>query len=206
MKLNKYKKIRPYTYNTKEEYYQNFEYPMSLENFVGLFEKRNEALQSNVEIHFKKIPFGVSHKEIIAKLGKPNLIKKAKFMECNHHIILFYKKLIAGHKVIIQTHLLEDIFFYGLLTCIDETIEIDIINKTLVTKYLNGRENINCASITIYDKKDNKINLNVGVYITLQYTTGNREILRTLNQLIKDEQLMEKNKQASIVKQFYDSL
>ncbi|MCK4815282.1 hypothetical protein KA005_05895 [bacterium] len=205
MRLNKYKKIRPYTY-IKEEYYQRFEYPMSLENFVRLFEKRNEALQSNVEIQLKNIPFSVSHKEIIAKLGKPNLIKKAKFMECNH-TILFYQKIIADHKVIIQIHLLEDIFFYGLVTCINmQTIEIDIINKTLLTKYLNGRENINCASITIYDKKDNKINLNVGVYITLQYTTGNREILRTLNQLIKDKQLMEKNEQDYIVKQFCDGL
>ena len=96
----------------REQYYERLGYPESLEDLVELFEKRNESLQSTAEIHFKNLPFGVSQKEIIAKLGKPHFIKNIKFLESNY-TILFFKERIAGYSATIQTHLLNDMFFCG---------------------------------------------------------------------------------------------
>ena len=183
-----------------------FDDDIGLKDLLKLYDydKRNEAIQTDLEICFNGIPFGVPKKKIIAKLGKPNLIKKHKIFNTSYDILV-YQKSIHDIYFILHVYLLKDIFFLGMYNfSYLNTSRINFINNILTTKYLKGYENINCSKITIYDAQDNRIHFIIGAQIVLQYIAGNKIIQKIVNQLKKEEEKLQDKTQENIFKQFYD--
>ena len=179
-----FKKKRLYL-QSRESFYEGRNYLTSysrLSSFVQNSSANN--LATDKPIKFYGLDFGVSLKEAINHLGKPNYAGKGSHLLRKHRVI-YYRIAISGVKCILQLHFLHDQFFLGLmeLRTADQTLKKEV-TKLIKTKYGTDQD----WSGTINDNRGNHIELKNDIIPYIVYCSGDRDIKASITMQLEQWQ------------------
>lgn len=100
---------------SRQRFYETRNYLSSIDKLSSLVRSTSaNSLQTKKSIRFYGLEFGLSLKEAIAHLGKPNFMSKNPIVLKRHQVI-YYRISIAQVKCLLQLHFLHDQFFLGLI-------------------------------------------------------------------------------------------
>ncbi|MBI2271090.1 MAG: hypothetical protein HYU69_12160 [Bacteroidetes bacterium] len=179
-----------YYYQTKEEYYERKLFPKDIQYFNELSGQNNNLIRAKIKIEFRNAAWGCKDSVIKKILGKPRYI-----LEKRHgniiYSVLFHKEKISKYKVNIQTHFIDNVFFYACCTfSLLTKQEIHDFKNIIIEKYMAAKpknENSGIDRHVLTDSNNNKIIIKDDVYFRICYLSGNKDLLRIIHKINKEE-------------------
>lgn len=177
------KKSRYYS-ETREDFYEARNVLSNIEGFQRLLQPVSQGTcKTQTVIRCYGLSFGVSLKESMASLGKPNFIsKKSSFLP--DHQILFYKVRISQVKCILQLHFFQDQFFLGVIELRSDRKDF----KNRVTDILRKKYSIpkNTWTGTLSDPYENTIEMKANMVPHIVYRFGDKRLNQQLRLQLAD--------------------
>jgi len=178
MKQNLQNKILPYNrytsfYQERESFYRSFinQYYLDFAH-QQLSQDHHSALPTNTLIAPHDIPFGVSPRKVIWKIGMPSFQIKD-INDFKDHKILFYKTKLLRQKVLTQFHFINGFFYYSQLSFLSFTDKThSVLTDSIRAKYQCAGSFEDMDRINMTDICGNKMIIEKGVYLTVSYITG----------------------------------
>ncbi|MGQ9847457.1 MAG: hypothetical protein ACUVQP_08165 [Bacteroidales bacterium] len=183
----------------KDYYYKNIFFAYDFFNrFKAIQAFKNEIFYP-LELKFKgKIDFNASKEEVLFKLGKPRY--SFEHEDLKHYQILHYKNKINDIKNRSQLHFYYDSFFYGvqLFPYLSSIQKQELIDLLRIKYAIPDNETL---PFKIKDCKNNILFISDDLNFSLEYFTGNEDLLRSLfdskNKVVVKRSLsIQKKKQA----------
>jgi hypothetical protein len=200
--------VSPKYYYSKEEYYNDLITPHTIVDLMRhLNNEEQDFISTTKKVRFKEVEFGNTLEEIITQLGKPRHIITNKYNNSITHSILFYKERIGKFQAVSQLHLINNKFYLGVHLFNDlEPKDVKDLEEILLLKYLNGNEGCDLKRISFRDNDDNRIELKKEVHTSISYISGNKVIIKYLNEQITQTQQVVKSKKEKELIRLYNIL
>ena len=147
--INYYKSL----YSNKEGYYKRFINSITLSDILDVLKTEDEnEFQSKKEIRVYGIAFNSNIAQLTNKMGSPKFLQSVNFEGLNH-TTCFYKRLFFNHRVIVQFHFINNLFFYCNMSFMNLTDRYETkLLKILNEKYRNDFEGPAVKSISDCNK------------------------------------------------------
>ena len=177
-----------YYVHTKEQYYKLYKDGDSLKDLQQLCETGHEALPSQLAVSFRDVPFGVTHKEILARFGRPRFLQEQEILR-HYYATLFWREKtrrgLSGSRAVIQTHFFNDHFLHASYTVPNPGARgKQAIREALIRKYLQPAQNPTGDSFVTRDSDGHWISFGPsGSGIKVRYVSGRKDIWTTLLEL-----------------------
>jgi hypothetical protein len=169
---------------SRKEYYTRAIFPQNVQAFLQY--DNNVCIPSNRSIKFKKLPWGVTEKEMMRACGSSRYVHNTETRGCKY-AIHFYKEKLDNTKVLVQVHFINNRFFYASYTLKEsDRKERKLIKTTIINKY--GGDNIDSLldSLVFKDENNNKAIITDSVYMNLGYFSGDFEARTILNKFCSE--------------------
>ena len=179
---------------SRQSFYNSRNYLTSTERVERLVNNTStNQLSTDKSIQFYGLNFGVSYKDAIKRLGKPNYVS-GQHAILKRYKTVYYRISIAQVNCILQLHFVQDTFFLGLIEIRNNTPElIKEVTSLIRKKYQIEDED---WAKQIVDGHKNWIELRNDVVPYIIYQSGNPDILS----MLKGQLISHNNKK----KEYYD--
>jgi hypothetical protein len=200
--------VSPKYYYSKKEYYHDLITPYTIVDLIRhLNNEEQNFIDTTKKVRFKEVEFGSTLEEIISQLGKPRHIINNKYNNSINHSVLFYKERIGKFHAVSQLHLINNKFHLGVHLFNNlEPQDIKGLEEILLLKYLNGNEAFDLKKISFRDNDNNRIELKKEVHTSISYISGNKVIIKYLNEQITQTQQVVKSKKEKELTRLYNIL
>ncbi|MCX7954544.1 MAG: hypothetical protein N3A01_05055 [Bacteroidales bacterium] len=188
MKLIKKYLSQKRTKEYREYYYKNLFPPLDIKEIVDRIKKCEIIYHTKNLITFRNtINFFDNSKKVISSLGEPSY-KKHNFTK--DYTIFFYKNKIEKLKIKCQIHFINDCFIYAAQVFPNLTDkQIEELISIIKEKYIIHDHNKDIQiPFSIRDENENTLFIEKYFCLTINYLTGNSEILSTVEEIIPYEQ------------------
>ncbi|MHA4808572.1 hypothetical protein ACX0G9_10725 [Flavitalea flava] len=192
MKQNLQYKLLPYNnrYSSfsqeRESFYRSFinQYHLEFAHHALAPDNQSGTYLTNTIIAPHDVPFGVSPRKLIWKIGMPSFQVKD-INDFKDHKILFYRTKLLRQKVMIQFHFINGYFYYSQLSFLSFTEKTSsILSDSIKGKYNCSSALLNEDRVHMTDICGNRLIIEKGVYLTVSYLTGD-----TYPRTLMEEQL-----------------
>lgn len=178
MKQNLQYRLLPYNrynnfYQERESFYRSFinQYYLDFAHQL-ISQEQHSPYLTNTIIAPHDVPFGVTPRKVIWKIGMPSFQVKD-INDFKDHKILFYRTKLLRQKVLLQFHFINGFFYYSQLSFLSFTEKTnDILTQSIKSKYQCSGSFENEDKIHLTDICGNKLIIEKGVYLTVSYITG----------------------------------
>lgn len=177
--------------------YSQYDYLERLSRSVLL---AKEKVHSDVTIGFGiNLDFGLSSNQIIEKLGRPYFKYKKK--EVKNYSIYFYKKRIYKHRINLEIHLINDVFFLGVYIFNRQSEEFNNIVTELCLKYKIDPLSFKFDEHQIADSKMNIIDLDIKSNLVIAYIDSSNDHIASFHRKLNlNKEVIERNKNVEKIK------
>lgn len=161
-------------YQERESFYRSFINQYHLESaHKGLApDNHSGSYLTNTIITPHDVPFGVSPRKLIWKIGMPSFQLKD-INDFKDHKILFYRTKLLRQKVMIQFHFINGFFYYSQLSFLAFTEKTSsILSDSIKSKYNCSSALLDEDRVHMTDICGNRLIIEKGVYLTVSYLTG----------------------------------
>lgn len=174
-----------YYIHTKEQYYKLHKDGDTLQDVRRLSSPPTDAELSDAVFTFRDLPFGCSHKEILAVMGKPRLVDEEDLFGSYYSTLFWREKTshgLSGSRAVIQIHLLNDAFLHASYTFPNPGTKGKTAIKTaLYKKYRDGVRPTQSERCSLVDQEGHWISLHPsGSGVKIRYVSGDATMWRTL--------------------------
>ena len=159
---------------SRESFYESRNFLSNFSRLSGIVQNTStNSLSTDKAIKFYGLEFGVSARQAIDHLGKPNYVSKNSSL-LKRHKALFYRITIAQVKCILQLHFVHDQFFLGLI----EIRSTEKAVKREVAQLVKQKYGIEQAQWTgvINDQHQHQIELKNDIIPYIVYKSGNQDV------------------------------
>lgn len=137
-----------------------------------LFEPNVKTISTTTQIDYEKNIFGCSEFSLIKNLGSPDYILNLDNEKYNYSV-LFHKEKFEKHRILRQTHFIDNVFFYACDTYQALSKEDErVIIFGILQKYSCLSDYTENSFITLCDLVNNKIVIRKDVYLRVHYLKG----------------------------------
>jgi len=178
MKQNLQYRLLPYNrynnfYQERESFYRSFinQYYLDFAHQL-ISQEQHSPYLTNTIIAPHDVPFGVTPRKVIWKIGMPSFQVKD-INDFKDHKILFYRTKLLRQKVLLQFHFINGFFYYSQLSFLSFTEKTNaILSQSIKSKYQCSGPFEDEEKIHMTDICGNKLIIEKGVYLTVSYITG----------------------------------